>query len=340
MTEISKQKSKQMIVTQSNELTEAAYYLPLQGKRVLWLCLADIPPFAEEHDGSFLVSVDSYSKTFGVTIETASNHVKEGASQLISPVWFADKDDPSLDEEGVPWLYKVASRKKRGYWQLQFHPDILPYVLGLKRKYTSFNILNCGAFKNTRQIRLYESLSQYKSSGYWTVEPEWLADKFKLPKSQRNNAGELKRRFLEPALKVINANTPIEADYKAIVVKGTVKRYEFFIRVKETADVTSLNPPIDIDHDSGTELPLAAELDQHTPEDTAPYDITKALKTYYEIIEGKTPPKEAVLGIFPFIDELASLKLDVQGEFGERLKAVIKFYTGSDTEEDIESSAT
>lgn len=36
---VTKTFKKRASIKQSNELTEAAYYLPLQAKRVLWLCL-------------------------------------------------------------------------------------------------------------------------------------------------------------------------------------------------------------------------------------------------------------------------------------------------------------
>ena len=36
---VPKKFKKKVSIKQSNELTEAAYYLPLQAKRVLWLCL-------------------------------------------------------------------------------------------------------------------------------------------------------------------------------------------------------------------------------------------------------------------------------------------------------------
>lgn len=43
-------------ISQSNELTEAAYYLPLQAKRVLWLCLMQTY-YQQEHPGVFTVKV-------------------------------------------------------------------------------------------------------------------------------------------------------------------------------------------------------------------------------------------------------------------------------------------
>ena len=239
-----KSTKKQLIVNQSNELTEAAYYLPLQGKRVLWMCLADIAPFTEVHDGVFTVAVANYSRTFGVSLDTAGKHVKQGVTQLLAnPVWFYRPED-EVEETGMPWLYKAGNRAKKGLWSIRFHPDIMPYVVGLKDQYTSYNIVNCGELKNTRHIRLYESLSQFKHSGYWTVKPEWICERFKLPASQRNNMGELKRRFLDPALKIINTHTPLEASYKTTSVKGKISRFEFFIKIKENIQELPPGAPV------------------------------------------------------------------------------------------------
>lgn len=50
-------------ISQSNELTQAAYYLSLQAKRVLWLCLMQTY-HEDEHDGVFHLKVADYQKYF------------------------------------------------------------------------------------------------------------------------------------------------------------------------------------------------------------------------------------------------------------------------------------
>lgn len=67
--------------------------------------------------------------------------------------------------------------------------------------------------RNPRTIRLYESLAQFKSSGLWVTTHAWLNDRFLLPESQQKNLAELKRSFLDPALKQINEKTPLLAKY-------------------------------------------------------------------------------------------------------------------------------
>lgn len=52
-------KTNRPAIAQSNELTEAACYLSLQAKRVLWLCLMETYR-QEEHPGTFTVRVADY----------------------------------------------------------------------------------------------------------------------------------------------------------------------------------------------------------------------------------------------------------------------------------------
>lgn len=73
-------------IKQSNELTEAAYYLSLQAKRVLWLMQAY---FSEASDLMYCHCVSDYIKYFNVATAVASRDVKALGE---SPVPFYPSD--------------------------------------------------------------------------------------------------------------------------------------------------------------------------------------------------------------------------------------------------------
>ena len=83
---------KPVNISQSNELTEAAYYLPLQAKRVLWLCLMQCYPMKDDPDSVspiFTVTVADYQKYFKVSVDTASTDVKKGHGLVMFSAAFA-----------------------------------------------------------------------------------------------------------------------------------------------------------------------------------------------------------------------------------------------------------
>nr|WP_256451481.1 RepB family plasmid replication initiator protein [Serratia proteamaculans] len=59
--------------------------------------------------------------------------------------------------------------------------------------------------------RLYESLCQFRKSGIWITTPNWLAERYQLPQSQRDNFAEMKRTFIKPALDKISKEPPLTA---------------------------------------------------------------------------------------------------------------------------------
>lgn len=209
---------KRASIKQSNELTEAAYYLPLQAKRVLWLCLMQAYFNDNQEDDSdvlplFKISVSDYVKYFNVATSVASRDVKAGVNALgESTVTFYPKEG-EFEEVKRPWLAEAGMKRGRGSWQIEFNYKVMPFLVGLTSQFTTYSLYDCGQLNSVRVIRLYESLCQFRSTGVWITTHDWLCERFMLPASQKNNIAEMKRTFLEPALKKINEKTPLKVTY-------------------------------------------------------------------------------------------------------------------------------
>lgn len=114
---------KRASIKQSNELTEAAYYLPLQAKRVLWLCLMQAYFNDSQDDDSdvlplFKISVSDYVKYFNVATSVASRDVKAGVNALgESTVTFYPKEG-EFEEVKRPWLAEAGMKRGRGSGRL------------------------------------------------------------------------------------------------------------------------------------------------------------------------------------------------------------------------------
>lgn len=203
-------------ISQSNELTEAAYYLPLQAKRVLWMCLVQMfkkKNPEQESPQLFTVLVSEYQRLFNVNKGTASRDMKNGITSLAnSSVIFKPKDN-EFDEVMRPWLAEAGVKAARGKWVIEFNSKIIPFMHGLTSQFTTYNLLDVGRLNSPRAIRLYESLVQFRNTGIWVVKVSEMADRFLLPDYQRSNTAAMKRAFLTPALKKINETTPLSADF-------------------------------------------------------------------------------------------------------------------------------
>ena len=208
---------KALNISQSNELTEAAYHLPLQAKRVLWLCLTQCYFNKEDPDEVspiFSITVADYQKYFKVNVDTASTDMKKGIKVLAgSNVTFFPKEG-EFDEVTRPWLAEAGLKRGRGKWQVEFNYKVMPYLLGLTSQFTTYSLVDCGKLRSVKVIRLYESLCQFRQSGVWITTQDWLSDRYMLPASQRTNMAEMKRTFLNPALKNINESTPLKVSMK------------------------------------------------------------------------------------------------------------------------------
>jgi plasmid replication initiation protein len=214
---MAKSLKKKINVKQSNELTEAAYHLSLKGKRVLWLCLMHTY-FTQDEDSTtpvFTVAVSDYEEIFNVSRNQASRDVRQAIDELsCSRILFYPKSGPH-DIVSRPWLAEAGARTSKGLWEIEFNYKVLPYLYVLGNQFTTFSLRDCGSLKNPRTVRLYESLCQFKSSGIWVTSHDWISERFMLPESQRQNVAELKRTFLEPALRQINDRTPLAVTYQA-----------------------------------------------------------------------------------------------------------------------------
>lgn len=204
--------SDRKVVTQANAMINSKYTLNLSEQRLILFAIAQIDSVNDESFFKFSCTVRELEKELG--IELKESRLKDLAVNILKK--------PLLIKEGINWIacnwfssFKYYGGEAR--MEFKISDDLVPYLLKLKEKFTTYSLEVAIQFQGKYTTRFYEFCMQVKNQNKKEIdfELDFLYELLQLPKTMRA-FGQFKRDVLDPSINEINEKTEIKANYEAI----------------------------------------------------------------------------------------------------------------------------
>lgn len=226
------------LVTKSNDLVEARYHFSIWETRVFTKLVSLIQP-GDEDFKKYKLQIRDLVSFFGVNDNDAYVKIKAVPDNLLKKVVTIPYTENGEERFLKTGLIAQASipKKKEGYIELSFHPDLKPYLLQLKRTFLSYDIRNVLKISSVYSIRIYELLKQYEKIGYREFDIDTLkvilgvSDKYKL-------YGHFKSRIILKAQEDLKLYTDICFSFTEIKAGRKVIAILFEINTNPNIQIT------------------------------------------------------------------------------------------------------
>ena len=163
------------IITQSNLLIQSSYSMTLQEKRVLIFCLTLISP-KDKDFYEYTIPVKDFAEMFGLSIKATYSDLKKAVERLSkTSIRFPNPVDNN-EINNVVIVPKYVETKNKSYVKVGFNPELKPYLLQLRRLFTSYNLTAVLYMKSVYSWRCYEL---FKSEEFKNKPFEITIEKFK-----------------------------------------------------------------------------------------------------------------------------------------------------------------
>jgi plasmid replication initiation protein len=205
--------NKKALVVKSNALIEAMTDMNLQEMRFLAFVASQLPHELKPEKGTpydMEIDVPSFAQAFEIDPKNAYREVKNLADRMLRRI--IKFNDNSGDEIAVGLITKRRYRSSEGRLWFRFDEDLLPHLMGLTERFTSYRIKDVYQFQKPHTWRIYELLKQFKDVKKREFELEDLRWKLGI-QNKYPRPIDLKKWVLDPALKEINAASDIKAQY-------------------------------------------------------------------------------------------------------------------------------
>ncbi|WP_031213361.1 replication initiation protein [Geobacillus thermopakistaniensis] len=220
-------------VTKSNALIEANYKLSTIEQKIILYIISQI----RKDDADFKMyklPIQEFSELLGYRGSPKYTELREITKNLMRKV-LEIREGQKLKQ--LSWVSYVEYDEHSGYVSLAFDPRLKPYLLQLKREFTTYRLKNVMELKSSYSIRMYELLKRWQYMGEVVIRLDDLrmmvgaGDKY----SEYHN---FKKRVLNPAKKEIAEKTDIMFTYEEIREKRKVARmYELLKRWQYMGEV-------------------------------------------------------------------------------------------------------
>lgn len=197
--------SEKTLVVQHNAVVEARYRLTVEEQRLIKTLVSQIQ-ITDEDFKTYTIRVFDLAKLIGISDDYYYTRIKKLTKKLRdSSIVFTNENG---DEVQTGWLSSAIYRKGKGSVELRFDPVLKPYLLQLKKFFTSYELGNILHLNGMYSIRIYELLKQYEKIGRREFKLEDLRHVLGIDSEYRQYR-DFKKWVLLPSEKEISEKTDI-----------------------------------------------------------------------------------------------------------------------------------
>jgi plasmid replication initiation protein len=234
-------KNKRMVY-QANDVTSAAYTMTLNEKRLLLLAISnnrDSYGIQRDDHGCLVVKVTAaeWAQVYGGKQDHAYTEIKEASTKLFGRHVHLSKDHVDAD---LRWLSAQFYSVGEGWVELEFTPRVSALLCELQEKFTKFDLLAVSDMKSVNTIRVYELVTQFRSTGFREID---VAD-FRACLGLTTEYPEfrhLRQYVIDPSVKEINAKSDMDVEWSPKKKGRNITALNFSCVVKKQADLLENN---------------------------------------------------------------------------------------------------
>ena len=227
-------KDANALIAVSNDLLNKAQWprLSINEQRLILYILALVEKKDEDFK-RYRISIQELKNAIGTKTKNAYTRFDEATDALMGKIirWL----DPEYEDLiKVTWCCYARLSPGRGFVELEFHPELKPFLLALKGNFTMYELRAVIRLQSHYSLRIYQFLkfnqgiAKRDGRRSATVSVEWMKQYLDISSDQYKQYGHFKSKVLKLARKDIEEKTDLLFHFVEHKESRKVTHLEFF----------------------------------------------------------------------------------------------------------------